>query len=318
MFLAEAAFPPDVGLRQNDRVSPLVTPAELLALLGESDVTLLDVRWRLNGPPGHDDYEAGHLPGAVFVDLDADITGPPGAGGRHPLPDALTLQGSLRTVGVSADRPIVVYDLGDGLAAARVWWTLRWAGHPDVRVLDGGFPAWSGPLTTEVPAIRAGDFTVVPGGMPTVEADDLLDLDGTLIDVRAPERYRGEVEPIDPVAGHIPGAVNAPTGANLAPDGRFRSAHELRERFAGIAPRRAAVYCGSGITAAHTILAMEAAGRTGDALYVGSWSDWITDPSRPIALGETPSASIVEHGSGTGPTSIANDEEPVLPTGGAA
>ncbi|MBB5872354.1 thiosulfate/3-mercaptopyruvate sulfurtransferase [Allocatelliglobosispora scoriae] len=266
-------------------MSPLVTPAELSALLNDGDVTLLDVRWRLMGPPGRDDYDTGHLPGAVFVDLDADLCGPPGAGGRHPLPAVPQLQSALRRAGVRADRPVVVYDLGDGLSAARAWWTLRWAGHPDVRVLDGGFAAWTGEVTKDVPEADPGDFTVVPGGMPTVVADDLPELDGTLIDVRAPERYRGEVEPIDPVAGHIPGAVNAPTADNLA-DGRFRAATELRERFAGIAPRAAAVYCGSGVTAAHTILAMHVAGRTGDALYVGSWSDWITDPSRPIETGD--------------------------------
>jgi thiosulfate/3-mercaptopyruvate sulfurtransferase len=260
-----------------------VTPAELAGQL--EDVTLLDVRWRLAGPPGRADYDAGHLPGAAFLDLDADLCDPPGEGGRHPLPSPERLQAVFRAAGVSAHRPVVVYDLGDGIAAARTWWTLRWAGHRDVRVLDGGFAAWTGPVTTDVPDIKPGDFTVRPGALPTITADELPGFGGTLIDVRAPERFRGETEPIDPVAGHIPGAVNAPTGANMA-DGRFRDGDALRDRFTDIAPGAAAVYCGSGVTAAHTILAMHLAGRTDAALYVGSWSEWIRDPRRPIALGD--------------------------------
>jgi thiosulfate/3-mercaptopyruvate sulfurtransferase len=259
--------------------------------------TVLDVRWRLGGPPGADDYAAGHIPGAAFLDLDSDLSGPPGNAGRHPLPDPAHLQHALRAVGVSEGRPVVVYDGGDGMAAARAWWTLRWAGHRDVRVLHGGYPAWIAggypvetlPLAESAP----GDFTVVPGGMPMIDADGAakFSANGVLVDARAAPRYRGEVEPVDPVAGHIPGAVNLPYADLVEPDGRLRSVDALRARFAasGIEPdgsTAAAAYCGSGVTAAHTILAMTLAGIDDASLYVGSWSQWITNPDRPIATGE--------------------------------
>ncbi|MCW6010748.1 sulfurtransferase [Micromonospora sp. CPCC 205371] len=251
--------------------------------------TVLDLRWHLSGPVGRDEYAKGHLPGAVFVDLDKELCGPPGPG-RHPLPDPDRLQRVLRAAGVREGHPVVVYDAGDGLAAARAWWTLRWAGHDDVRVLDGGYAAWVAadqPVTTEVPVPPPGDFTVRPGGMPVLDASAAAALaaEGVLIDVRAAPRYRGEVEPIDPVAGHIPGAVNLPATEHVGPDGRFRAADALRSRFAeaGLADGvPVGAYCGSGVTAAHTVLALHLAGRTDAALYVGSWSDWITDPSRPI------------------------------------
>ncbi len=253
--------------------------------------TLLDVRWSLTGPPGRDAYEAGHLPGAVFVDLDDSLSGPPGENGRHPLPSPDALQKVLRAAGVSDSRPVVVYDGGDQWAAARTWWTLRWAGHPHVRVLDGGFAAWGGDVTSLVPEPVAGDFTVRPGGMPVLDAAGAAATasGGVLIDARAPERYRGEVEPIDAAAGHIPGAVNVPTAGNTGADGRFLPAAALRERFAeaGVTAEAPAVgaYCGSGVTGAHTVLALHLAGRADAALYVGSWSEWITDEKRPRALG---------------------------------
>ncbi|WP_290861026.1 sulfurtransferase [Hamadaea sp.] len=252
-------------------MTPFISAEELVARLPE--VTLLDVRWRLGGPSGRGAYAEGHLPGAVFLDVDEDLCGPPGEGGRHPLPDLAELQGKLRAAGVSADRPVVVYDGGDLLAAARTWWTLRWAGHRDVRVLEGGFPAWADGLTTETPETKPGDFTVEPGHLPTIEADEALDFaaKNVLFDVRAAERYRGEVEPIDSVAGHIPGAVNAPGVLPEVP-----------------ADTQVGAYCGSGITAARAVLQLHATGREDAALYLGSWSHWITDPSRPIATGEEP------------------------------
>lgn len=258
---------------------------------------LLDVRWRLAGPPGRDDYAAGHLPGAVFVDLDHELCGPPGAGGRHPLPDPADLQRVLRSAGVRAGHPVVVYDGGEGQPAARAWWTLRWAGHDDVLVLDGGFAAWTAagePVTTEVPVPAPGDCTVRPGGLPVLDAAGAARLaagTGVLVDVRVAPRYRGEVEPVDPVAGHIPGAVNLPTTGHAGGDGRLRAADALRSTFAAVGVTDGVpvgAYCGSGVTAAHTVLALHRAGRTDAALYVGSWSGWVTDPTRPVATGDQP------------------------------
>jgi thiosulfate/3-mercaptopyruvate sulfurtransferase len=271
-------------------MSPLIGPRELHDRLAE--VTVLDVRWRLGGPPGAAAYREGHLPGAVFCDLDADLAGPPGPGGRHPLPDAAAFQAAMRRLGVSGSRPVVVYDDADATSAARAWWTLRYFGHPDVRVLDGGLRAWTAaglPVVTEEPQVPPGDFVAVPGGMPVLDAAEAAACaeKGVLLDARAAERYRGEHEPVDPVAGHIPGAVSAPTGENVEPGGRFRPASFLRERFAALGALpgvQVGVYCGSGVTAAHQVLALELAGVPA-ALYVGSWSHWITDPARPVAVG---------------------------------
>jgi thiosulfate/3-mercaptopyruvate sulfurtransferase len=201
----------------------------------------------------------------------------------------------MRTLGVCDDRPVVVYDDADSTAAARAWWLLRYFGHPSVRVLDGGFRAWErASLTYEVgppeePPVR-GTFTAKPGQLPLLDADSAVAVarDGVLLDARAAERYRGEAEPVDPVAGHIPGAVSAPTVLNVNPDGTFRAAGELAERFArlGVTDGDAVgAYCGSGVTAAHEVLALALAGIPA-ALYAGSWSDWITDPARPVATGD--------------------------------
>jgi thiosulfate/3-mercaptopyruvate sulfurtransferase len=257
---------------------PLIDVATLASALDTgSPPTLLDVRWRLGDPGRWAEYGAGHLPGAVFLDLDAQLCGPPGSGGRHPLPDPARLEAVLRVAGVRAEHPVVVYDGGELTAAARAWWTLRWAGHARVRVLDGGYAGWVGagaPVTTEVPDPLPGDCTVRPGGLPVLDAAGAAALAGAgvLIDARAPERYRGETEPIDPVAGHIPGAVNVPAGRSV--------------RVGEGVPVGA--YCGSGIFAARTVLDLHRAGRTDAALYVGSWSHWITDPDRPVAIGEQP------------------------------
>jgi thiosulfate/3-mercaptopyruvate sulfurtransferase len=265
------------------------------AIAGPAAPAVLDVRWRLGGPPGRPDYQAGHVPDAVFLDLDTQLCGPPGRGGRHPLPDPNRLEAVLRTAGVRQGHPVVVYDDGDSQAAARAWWTLRWAGHAEVRVLDGGYAAWTAaaaPVTRLPPDPVPGDVIVRPGGLPVLDAAGAAALaaGGVLLDVRAPERYRGEAEPIDPVAGHIPGAVNVPSTEHVTAGGHWRPAEEIRARLAraglddGATPVGA--YCGSGVTAAHTVLALHLAGRTDAALYAGSWSHWIRDPQRPVATGE--------------------------------
>jgi thiosulfate/3-mercaptopyruvate sulfurtransferase len=301
---------------------PLADVGSLAAeLAGDEPPVLLDVRWRLGGPPGIDSYRAGHLPGAVFVDLDADLAGPPGAGGRHPLPSAAAFQAAMRRAGVRADYPVVVYDDGDSTIAARAWWSLRYFGHQRVRVLDGGCRAWAAagqPVSADEPRVTAGDFTAAPGQLPVLDAAGAAALarSGVLLDARAADRYRGETEPADPVAGHIPGALSAPTLANLGRDGRFLAPEELRLRFAalgvafappegrgpgdrpmagsgpgspGPAGSATAVgaYCGSGVTAAHEVLALALAGVRA-ALYVGSWSGWVADPARPVATGPDP------------------------------
>jgi thiosulfate/3-mercaptopyruvate sulfurtransferase len=193
---------------------------------------------------------------------------------------------------VSRDRPVVVYDDGDAMSAARGWWTLRYFGHPDVRVLDGGYRAWAEaglPVTTAGPAPAPGDFTADPGQMPVLDAAgaQAVAQTGLLLDARAAERYRGETEPVDPVAGHIPGAVSAPAAGSVNPDGTFKDPAELTARFAGLGAMpgtRVGAYCGSGVTAAHEVLALTLAGLPA-ALYVGSWSNWVTDPARPVATG---------------------------------
>ena len=240
------------------------------------------MRWRLTGPPAFESYAAGHLPGAVFVDLDTDLASPPGEGGRHPLPQAAAFEAAMRRLGVSRASRVVAYDDGDATTAARAWWLLRWFGHDDVRVLDGGYRGWTAaglPVTTDVPYVAPGDFSARPGGMPLLGPAEAAEIaaNGVLLDARAPERYRGETEPVDPVAGHIPGAVNAPTSGNVSPDGTLLDAAALRERFAALGAdgsRPVGAYCGSGVTAAQVVLALHVAGIEA-ALYAGSWSDWI-------------------------------------------
>ncbi|GAA1542739.1 sulfurtransferase [Nocardioides humi] len=268
--------------------SGLISVAELRATREEA--TVLDVRYRMGGPPGAGEYAAGHLPRASYVDLDRDLAAPAGARGRHPLPDVAVFEAAMRRAGVRGDRPVVVYDDWAGHAAARCWWLLRYHGHADVRVLDGGWSAWrdaGGEVETgTAPDPTPGDFTAAPGALPTVDATTVRRA-AVLVDARAAERYRGEVEPVDPVAGHIPGAVNVPTGRNLDDDGRFRDPAALAATYAevGVVPGAdVVVYCGSGVTAAHDVLALELAGVTA-ALYPGSWSEWVADPSRPVATG---------------------------------
>ena len=268
----------------------LVSPAALAGELArEPAPVLLDVRWRLGGPPGLDSYREGHLPGAVFVDLDRDLAAPPGPAGRHPLPGPEAFTGAMRGAGVSRDRPVIVYDDRDATAAARGWWLLRYYGHQNVRVLDGGYRAWLAaglPVSDADPAGTPGDFTARPGHMPVLDAAgaESAARTGLLLDARAGERYRGEQEPIDPVAGHIPGAVSAPAADNVNPDGTFRATAELTARFTALGAGPVSAYCGSGVTAAQEVLALALAGIPA-ALYVGSWSNWISDPARPVATG---------------------------------
>jgi thiosulfate/3-mercaptopyruvate sulfurtransferase len=283
-------------------MNPIISASELrAALAGDRPPVLLDVRWQLSAPgsaqppfDGRAAYAAGHIPGAVFVDLDRELAGEAGEKGRHPLPDLKEFGAAMRRAGVTASRPVVVYDGGQGWAAARAWWLLRWTGHPDVRVLDGGLPSWTGPLRSSVPgpAPAEGDFEPVPGATGLLDADGAAELArrGLLLDARAGERYRGEVEPIDRVGGHIPGAVSAPTTENVDPDGRFLPAKELRARFEALGAAEGTdvgVYCGSGVSGAHEVLALAVAGIPA-SLYVGSWSEWSADPSRPVATGPDP------------------------------
>ncbi|MFF8556965.1 sulfurtransferase [Streptomyces sp. NPDC015501] len=275
-------------------MKPIITASACASeSAGPRPPVLLDVRWQLGGPHGRADYEAGHLPGAVFVDLDEDLAAPAGDGGRHPLPDPEVFGAAMRRAGVGQDTPVVVYDGGQGWAAARAWWLLRWAGHRNVRVLDGGLAAWTGDLSTEVPHPVEGDFRPEPGALLTLDAEGAAAFarSGLLLDARAAERYRGDVEPIDRVGGHIPGAVSAPTTENVDADGRYLPAERLAARFARLgaqdSPDGVGVYCGSGVSGAHQVLALEIAGFTG-ILYPGSWSEWSSDPSRPVATGPDP------------------------------
>jgi thiosulfate/3-mercaptopyruvate sulfurtransferase len=272
-------------------VNALISPDELAERI--ADTAVLDVRWELARGALRADYVAGHVPGAAFVDLSADLAAPSGDGGRHPLPGAAAFERAMRAAGVSNDRPVVVYDQATSTAAARAWWLLRYYGHRDVAVLNGGLHAWSEaayPLDGGEHPIPGGDFTAQPGGMPILDATTAAEVAKTsvLIDARAGERFRGEQEPVDPVAGHIPGAVNRPTTENVEADGRFKDAGELRAAFAGLGLTDTAsvgAYCGSGVTAAHEVLALELAGYAA-ALYPGSWSEWIRDPNHPVATGD--------------------------------
>ncbi|ACU70697.1 Rhodanese domain protein [Catenulispora acidiphila DSM 44928] len=296
------------GTAPSSSDSPLTSVDQLAADLacGTAPI-LLDIRWKLGEPSeyGHGVYLKGHIPGARYVSLDQDLAehpdSPVGARGRHPLPDRERFAAAMRHAGVRADLPVVVYDDGDGTQAARAWWLLRHHGHAEVRVLDGGFAAWRAAGRTveegEPEAEAAeGDFEASGDGVFTVLDHDgaaAVAADGTLLDARAGARYRGETEPIDPAAGHVPGAVSAPTTENLGADGRFLPSEALAERFAGLGVEAGhagavAVYCGSGVTATHEILAMAVAGidPEGVALYEGSWSGWASDPSRAVATGE--------------------------------
>ncbi|MEW2547348.1 sulfurtransferase [Streptomyces sp. NPDC047002] len=282
------------------RSAVLAGAAELLALTARPGgrPVLLHVG---NPRPGGGDpltaYRAAHLPGAVYADLPRDLAGEPGHGtGRRPLPEPARLQDALRRWGVRASSAVVVYDDEGGRSAGRAWWVLRWAGLFDVRLLDGGLAAWSaagGPLTADVPEPAPGDVRVAPGALPVLDAAGAARLaaEGLLLDARSAPQYRGEAgQGGDRPAGHIPGAVSAPTGENLGPDGRFAGTAELVARFRRLGADGSVpvgVYCGGGVAAAHEIAALAAAGIEA-ALYPGSWSAWIGDPGRPVATGPRP------------------------------
>lgn len=271
--------------------TPVISPDELRD--GLAGLVVLDVRYRMGESSGLADHLAGHVPGAAYVDLETELcdlpSDPVDTRGRHPLPSSERFIDAMQRAGVDLDSSVVVYDDWQGRAAARAWWLLRHHGHRDVRVLDGGWAAWvsaGGAVETGRHEPPRGTFHGSPGAMPVVAADDLLDVP-VLVDARAPERHRGEVEPVDPVAGRVPGAVNVDTGRNLDNHGRFRAAGELRALYADVGARagtEVAAYCGSGVTATHDILALEIAGVPA-ALYAASWSGWVADPDRPVERG---------------------------------
>lgn len=321
--------------------APLITAAELaeiLALAPPARPVVLDVRYPGIGLPddGRDQYLAGHVPGAAYVSLDDALAAPhvPGVTGRHPLPEAAVLQAAMRAAGVSAARP-VVYDDWRSIAAARAWWLLRWAGHDDVRVLDGGWRAWragGGDVETGEVRPEPGDLVVEPGGRAVVDAEgaERIAATGVLLDARPANRYRGEDETIDPVAGHIPGARSLPALSLMADDGRFLPVERLAERFGAVGVRGyvggcggeglggvrdggVGIYCGSGLQACHVALAAAACGAVADpAVYAGSWSEWIIDPARPVARGARPEGEA--DGAATGAVNGAVDSA----MGGAA
>ena len=268
---------------------PLVSADWLRAHLRDPDLRVIDFRWYLLSRDGSDEYARGHIPGAVFVDLEA-VTGKQdsNARGRHPLPSAARFESEMRKAGVGERTKVVVYDDAGGSIAARLWFMLSWFGHDAQAVLDGGMHAWGGPLENSVVTPAAGSFqSREPDRSRVLDFDDVCRLDGVpVLDARAGERYRGEKEPVDPKAGHIPGAVSAPWMDNLGPDGNFKSPAELRERFAALgADDGAVVYCGSGVNATHHLLAMEVAGLSKGRLYAGSWSDW-SNRDAPVATGK--------------------------------
>ncbi len=281
-------------------MNPLISADALRArLAGSQPPVVLDAGFDLaDAQAGRRDFEAAHLPGAQHADLDADLCGAKtGRNGRHPLPDREAFATTVGRWGVTPATPVVVHDRQGGAFAARLWWMLRWIGHADVHLLDGGFAAWlAAGGATEAGAVAPRGGSRYPLGAPlvaTVPADTLLarldDATLRLVDARAPERFRGDVEPLDPVAGHIPGAVNRFFKDNLDADGRFKPASRLRAEFAALlgahAPDTVVHQCGSGVTACHNLLAMEIAGLPGSALYPGSWSEWCADPARPVARG---------------------------------
>ena len=273
---------------------PLVSIDWLAAHRTDPGLRIADVRWSLTGPPGRERHGAGHIPGAIFLDAETELSSPGDGPGRHPIPSSAKLAAVLGARGVGDEHIVVAYDDAGGSIAARLWWLFRHFGHDGAcAVLDGGIGAWTGaglPLSTDRPGHPPASWTPGDARDDTVDAGTLatqLDGDLLLLDARAGERYRGEVEPIDPRAGHIPGAFSAPWSANLGSDGRFLPAEALRDRYTslGAGERPTVAYCGSGLSATHDVLALELAGIDGGRLYEGSWSDWSSDPSRPVAIG---------------------------------
>jgi thiosulfate/3-mercaptopyruvate sulfurtransferase len=272
---------------------PLVDAAWLADHLTDPNLRVIDFRWQ-EGQPGRVGYEAGHIPGAVFVDLEAEGLSAHhrDGGGRHPLPDRRAFEDAMRSAGVNRDSVVVVYDDQNGFTACRLWWTLRYFGHDAVAVLDNGLNGWPGPLAVGEHEVPRGDFVAgTPRTSMRLDYDDVRQLpaDVILLDARRPARYRGEFEPTDPKAGHIPGAGSAPWGDNLDERGGFKPPAELRRRFEELGVRDGSdvvAYCGSGVSACVNLLSLELAGLPGARLYPGSWSDWSTRPDAPIATGD--------------------------------
>ena len=271
----------------------LVSAAELReALTAGEPVRVLDVRWELGRSDGHRRYLEGHLPGAVYVDLDTELSAPPGPGGRHPLPSPSVFAALAQGWGIHDGDTVVAYDAAGGAAAARAWWLLRHAGFETVRLLDGGVQAWQaagGALEKGQVVAKPGSVNLSWGHMPVVDMDGVpaLAANGVLVDARAPERFRGESEPIDPQAGHIPGAINVPAAGNLDANGHYLLVPELKQRFeaAGVdSSKPVGAYCGSGIYASAQVAALAMAGVEA-ALYPGSWSQWSSTPGQPVASG---------------------------------
>jgi thiosulfate/3-mercaptopyruvate sulfurtransferase len=265
---------------------PLIAIEELDAIT--DDVVLCDIRWDLTDPTkGRATYEKGHIPGAVFVDLDADLSGTPGDAGRHPLPQPDAFAVTLSSLGIDPDTHVVVYDDIAGRIAARMWWMMRAVGHEKVQVLDGGYQAWvdaGKDIGVGTVTATLAHYPVPEGFTGVVDHTELAER--VVVDARSAERYRGEIEPVDPKAGHIPGALNIPTDANLATDGRFLLGTDLEDVYAEV-PDRAIVSCGSGVTACHVALAMLLAGRPMPDVYVGSFSEW-SRLDLPVATGPNP------------------------------
>jgi thiosulfate/3-mercaptopyruvate sulfurtransferase len=274
----------------------LISSAELSLRINDPGLAVVDCRFKLDDPSwGEREYRAAHLPGAVYAHLDRDLSGAKsGTNGRHPLPDAASLAGTFGRLGISDDTQVVAYDQDNGMFASRLWWLLRWLGHDGAAVLDGGFAQWAaeGRPTASGQEFRAARvFHGGPRRDMTVDADRVASIsaapDWRLVDARAPERYRGEVERLDRVAGHIPGASNYFFGRNVDDRGRFLPLDTLRkqlqESFGGVPPDQIVCYCGSGVTACQNLLALEHVGIAGAKLYPGSWSEWCSDPERPVA-----------------------------------
>lgn len=278
----------------------LISTEKLAEHLDDPKWVVVDCRFDLaDTEKGRRDYQQGHIPGAIYAHLDDDLSGPvrPGETGRHPLPDVDTLAETFSAWGIDSDVQVVAYDARGGAIAARLWWLLRWLGHDAVAVLNGGFPRWmaeSRPVTTEIITLQPREFQPHVRPEMLANAEDVLahfgDLSYRLVDSRAPERYRGEEEPLDPVAGHIPGAISYHFARNLQADDTFELKPILRGRFQAllddVPAERTIFYCGSGVTGAHNVLALAYAGLGMAQLYAGSWSHWITDPERPIVQGE--------------------------------
>jgi thiosulfate/3-mercaptopyruvate sulfurtransferase len=281
-------------------INTLVSTDDLAKHLDDPRWIVFDCRFTLTDPEaGRRAYQAGHIPGARYAHLDEDLSSPilPGQTGRHPLPNPETLSRKLYEWGVGVNRQVVVYDDSFGAMAVRMWWLLRWLGHPGVALLDGGYPKWTRemrPVTTELPAVEKGNCVCLPERSLVVEVAEvetaMTDAERLILDARPDRRFTGEYEPLDPVAGHIPGSINWSFEENLDIDGTFMPPEALRENYQallkGRAPHQVIHTCGSGVTACHNLLAMEVAGLPGSKLYPGSWSEWILDPSRPVATGE--------------------------------